>query len=126
MNESMMNLADLPTFYQEMTFYAYNETSFGKPFSAAGVGMRMRGWCDQAGLPHCSGHGLRKAAATIAAMNGATAHQLMSIFGWTTLQQAEVYTRAADQMRLANASMHMLLPTEELLDPPLRLELTEN
>jgi integrase len=88
----------------------YLETTYGKPFSAAGLGMRMREWCDQAGLPHCSGHGLRKAAATIAAMNGATAHQLMSIFGWTTLQQAEVYTKAADQMHLANASMHMLLP----------------
>lgn len=68
-------------------------------------------WCDEAGLKHCSAHGLRKAAATIAAENGATAHQLMSIFGWTTLQQAEVYTKAAEQKRLAGSAMHLILPT---------------
>lgn len=90
---------------------SYLETAYGKPFTAAGFGMRFRGWCDEAGLKHCSAHGLRKAAATIAAENGATAHQLMSIFGWTTLQQAEVYTRAAEQKRLAGSAMHLVLPT---------------
>jgi len=35
----------------------------------------------------------------------------MSIFGWTTLQQAEVYTRAAEQKRLAGSAMHVILPT---------------
>ncbi len=90
---------------------SYLETAYGKPFTAAGFGMRFRGWCDEAGLKHCSAHGLRKAAATIAAENGATAHQLMSIFGWTTLQQAEVYTKAAEQKRLAGSAMHLILPT---------------
>ena len=37
-------------------------------------------------------HGLRKAGATVAANNGATAHQLMAIFGWDTLKEAEKYT----------------------------------
>jgi integrase len=68
-------------------------THFGKPFTANGFGNKMREWCDQAGLPHCSSHGLRKAGATIAAENGATAHQLMAIFGWNTVKQAELYTR---------------------------------
>ena len=40
-----------------------------------------------------SAHGLRKAGATIAADNGATSHQLMAIFGWTTIKQAEIYTK---------------------------------
>jgi hypothetical protein len=35
---------------------------------------------------------LRKAGATIAANNGATADQLMAIFGWDTLKDAEKYT----------------------------------
>jgi len=39
---------------------------------------------------------LRKAGATIAAENGATARQLMAIFGWSTLKMPELYTRAAD------------------------------
>jgi hypothetical protein len=58
-------------------------------------------------------HGLRKAGATIAANNGATAHQLMAIFGWDTLKMAEQYTRAADQKRLAEAAMHMLDTREQ-------------
>jgi hypothetical protein len=34
----------------------------------------------------------------------------MAIFGWITLEQAELYTRAASQKRIAEASMHMILP----------------
>src|SRR5438105_13490892 len=68
----------------------------------------MRDWCDKAGLPHCTAHGLRKAGATIATNNGATAHQLKAIFGWDWLKQAEIYTRDADQKRLAEAVMHLL------------------
>ena len=57
-------------------------TEFGKAFSDAGFGNKFREWCDQAGLPHCTAHGLRKAGATIAANNGATSRQLMAMFGW--------------------------------------------
>jgi hypothetical protein len=51
---------------------------------------------------------LRKAGATIAANNGATAHQLMAIFGWESINMAELYTRKADQERLAESAMYML------------------
>jgi integrase len=84
-----------------------------RPFGDAGFGNKFRDWCNQSGLRHCSAHGLRKAGATIAANNGATAHQLMAIFGWRTLKMAEQYTRAADQQRLANAAMHMLDTREQ-------------
>lgn len=61
-------------------------TDHGKPFaSAKSFGNKVRDWCDQAGLPHCTAHGLRKAGATIAAENGATSHQLKAIFDWSTL-----------------------------------------
>jgi hypothetical protein len=40
---------------------------------------------------------LKKAAATIAAENGATTRQLMAMFDWTTESMAEVYTRAAEK-----------------------------
>jgi integrase len=36
-------------------------TAFGKPFSADGFGNLFREYCDEAGLPDCSSHGLRKA-----------------------------------------------------------------
>jgi hypothetical protein len=56
---------------------------------------------------------LRKPGATIAANNGATSRQLMAIFGWDTLKEAERYTRGADQLRLAEAAMHMLETAEQ-------------
>src|SRR5262249_44415223 len=90
----------------DMTFLV---TEFGKPFSAKGFGAKFRTWCDEAGLRHCTAHGLRKAGAVLAALNGATPHQLMAIFGWRTLKEAERYTRAADQKRLAAGAMPLLL-----------------
>ncbi len=86
---------------------------WGRPFTDAGFGNKFRDWCNQAGLRHCSAHGLRKAGATVAANNGATSRQLMAIFGWDTLKEAERYTREADQWRLANAAMHMLETQEQ-------------
>jgi integrase len=85
----------------------------GRPFTAAGFGNKMRQWCDEAGLPHCSAHGLRKAGAAIAAENGATAHDLMSIFGWLTIKEAERYTRAAKQKKLAARAMPKLVRQTE-------------
>jgi integrase len=90
----------------DMTYLVNN---LGRPFTDAGFGNKFRDWCDQANLPHCSAHGLRKAGATVAANNGATARQLMAIFGWDTIKQAEHYTRKADQTKLARDAMHLLL-----------------
>ncbi len=47
-------------------------TEFGKPFTVAGLGNKMRQWCDEANLYDCTLHGLRKAGASIVAENGAT------------------------------------------------------
>jgi integrase len=76
-------------------------TGFGKPFTAKGFGAWFRARCDEAGLPQCTAHGLRKAGATIAAENGATDRQLMALFDWKSPKQANVYTAAADKKRLA-------------------------
>jgi integrase len=91
----------------DLTFFV---TEFGKPFSAKGFSSKMRQWCNEAGLPHCTAHGLRKAGAVIAAHNGATPHQLMAIFGWRTLKEAERYTKAAEQKRIASKAMRLLIP----------------
>jgi integrase len=93
----------------EMTFLV---NDLGRPFTDGGFGNWFRDRCVEAGVPGRA-HGLRKAGATIAANNGATAHQLMAIFGWDTLQMAEQYTRSADQQRLAKAAMHMLETREQ-------------
>lgn len=84
------------------TQLTFLESQDGKPYSDAGLGNAMRDWCDQAGLPHCTAHGLRKAGAVIAAEGGATNDQLKAIFGWTTDQQAALYTRDASRKKLAS------------------------
>jgi integrase len=88
-------------------------SAYGKPYTIAGFGIRFREWCNKAGLVHCTAHGLRKAGATLAAENGATPAQLMAIFGWSDIKQAEHYTRKADQKRLASDSMHLIDPTDK-------------
>ena len=45
----------------DMTFLV---NDLGSPFTDAGFGNKFRDWCDQADLPQCSAHGLRKAGAT--------------------------------------------------------------
>ncbi len=89
-------------------------TEFGKPFTAAGFGNWFRKRCDEAGLKHCSAHGLRKAGVTIGADNGATEHQLMAIYGWESPKQAALYTRKANRKKLAGAAMHLLIPEQKM------------
>lgn len=78
-------------------------TEYGKPFMSNGFGNKMRQWCDDAGLPECSSHGLRKASATILAEAGATEHQLMAIFGWSDSKMAQHYTKTAQSKRVIDA-----------------------
>ena len=84
-------------------------TEYGRPFSGDGFGNWFRDRCREAGLERCSAHGLRKAGAAIAAENGATTHQLMSIFGWLTMREAERYTQAAERRRLAGEATTLLM-----------------
>jgi integrase len=86
----------------------YLVTAYGRPFSVAGFGLRFREWCNAAGLPQCTAHGLRKAGAERAAENGATAHELMAIFGWLSLKEAERYCQGAHRRRLARNATRLL------------------
>lgn len=83
-------------------------TEQGRPYTANGLGNAMRDWCDQANLPQCSAHGLRKAGAVIAAEAGATSQQLQALFGWTTSSQADHYTRSASRKKLASDGAQLL------------------
>jgi integrase len=87
---------------------AFLVTQFGKPFTADGFGNWFRKRCDEAELPTCSAHGLRKAGAALAAENGATERQLMAIFGWSTMKEAARYTKAANQKVVAASGMKLL------------------
>ena len=83
--------------------------SNGETFTAAGFGMWFRRRCNEAGLPVCTAHGLRKVAAETAAENGATEKQMMDIFGWTKSDLAAYYARGANQPKIAGGAMHTLV-----------------
>jgi integrase len=89
-----------PALRQSMDAVPSDGLAFLPYRSAASLGNWFRGACVAAGVPGRL-HGLRKAGATIAADNGATAHQLMSMYGWRKLEEAELYTREADRRRSA-------------------------
>jgi integrase len=80
-----------------------------KPWKEASFGNEFREWCDKAGLPDCTAHGLRRAGATFAAENGATVKQLMEVFGWSTAQIAMDYIKDAEQKKIASGAMHLVV-----------------
>ena len=80
----------------------------GRPMTKESFGNAFRDACRAAGLRDRSAHGLRKAAATRAAVRGATLAQLNAIFGWTGAKMALHYIETADRTRLAGDSMHTL------------------
>jgi integrase/recombinase XerD len=84
---------------------AFLVTEQGRPFSVAGFGNKFRKWCNEAGLPHCSAHGLRKATAAHLAECGATSQEIMAITGHKSLKLVERYTSAADKPRMADAEV---------------------
>lgn len=76
----------------------------GKPFTKKGFGNKFRDWCDEAGLEHCSAHGLRKAAARRFAEAGCSNQQIKSWTGHSTDSEVARYTKAASQEILSDAA----------------------
>ena len=100
-------LASLPR--ANLTFLM---TEHGAPFTPSGFGNWRRDRCNEAGLRHCSFHGLRKAAATRLANAGCSVDQLKAITGHRSLAEVARYTKAADQQRLARQALDIQLRTE--------------
>ena len=88
-------------------------TEFGKPFTAAGFGNWFRDRCNEAGLSHCSAHGLRKSAARRLAEAGCTPHEIAAITGHASLNEIVRYTQTADRKRLAAAAMEKVSAKRE-------------
>lgn len=87
---------------------AYLVTGTGQPFSKDGFGNKMREWCDEAGLPHCSAHGLRKAIARRMAETKLSDEQMKAVGGWKDTQMLRVYTEAAEQEGLADGAIRAI------------------
>ncbi|GAK33276.1 site-specific tyrosine recombinase XerC [alpha proteobacterium Q-1] len=80
-------------------------TAFNRPFTSNGFGNRFRKWCNEAELPQCSVHGLRKAAAARLAEQGCTEFEIMAITGHRTSKEVTRYTRAASQKTRAESAL---------------------
>lgn len=86
-------------------------TEFGKPFTDAGMGNRMRKWCDEAGLERCSLHGLRKAMSRHLAESGATDAQGQSVTGHKKDRTFQHYRAKASRTMLADHAFSNLAET---------------
>lgn len=83
--------------------------TLGRPWKSNSFGYWFADRCDEAGVPGRA-HGLRKAGATLAASNGATTFELMAMYGWTSIKVAEIYTRNANRVTLAERGANKLFP----------------
>lgn len=86
---------------------AFIATQAGNPLLKNSLGNAFREACRAAGV-NKSAHGIRKAAATHAAEQGATVAELEAIFGWSGGQMASHYTRSANRKALAIGAMGKL------------------
>jgi integrase len=80
-------------------------TAYGKPFTIAGFGNKFRQWANEAGLPHCSLHGLRKAQSRRLAESGATVPQGKAVTGQGKDETFLYYAEQANRSDLADAAM---------------------
>lgn len=65
----------------------------------------MREWCDEADLPQCSAHGLRKAFLRRMAEAGCSEDYIASISGHRDTREIRTYVQAANKARMATDGM---------------------
>lgn len=80
----------------------------GKPYSQKGFGNRFRDWCDQAGLHHCTAHGLRKATLRRMAELRLSNKTMKAVSGHVKDDELNRYIKEADQKRLAQQGIRSL------------------
>ncbi len=117
--ELARELALLPS--TQMVVLARND---GAQYAVESFGILFRRWCNEAGLPGCSAHGLRKAGARRLAEAGATEFEVMSFLGHATAKEASRYVAAANRATLADSGMAKLGAETEtkLSNLPVRLD----
>lgn len=87
----------------------YLVSRYGKEYSVKGFGDWFKGRCRLAEIdPELSAHGLRKLGAQRCVERGATEHQLMALYGWTSTKQAGLYTRKARRETLEAEAANFL------------------
>jgi integrase len=80
-------------------------TEYSKKFTPAGFGNWFRSRCNEAGLAHCSAHGLRKAFLRRMAEAGCSENYIASISGHKDYREIRKYVQAANKARMATEGM---------------------
>jgi integrase len=112
-----------------MTFLV---TKSGAPISPRGFTNWFRLKCNEASLPECSAHGLRKLVATRLANIGCSEDEIKAITGHKSSSEVARYTKARDQKRLAESAAGKLRQAravgteseQKLSSPPTTLDKT--
>lgn len=74
----------------------------GKPFASGdSMSAMFKRWCQDAGLPHLSAHGVRKGLAELLAELGCSQYTIMAILGHSEAKTSEVYTKRVERWKLA-------------------------
>ena len=102
--ELAKELAHLPR--DQMMLLAHGTQ--GKGYTAGSLSNVFRDMCAEAGLNHCSAHGLRKACARRLAEHGATEWEVMAFLAHRTAKEASRYTAAANRAKLTTSGMAKL------------------
>jgi integrase len=88
--------------------FVFIHKSNGEPYSEKGFSNRVSKWFTQAGLEHCSGHPIRKGLATNLAESGVGNKALDGLFGWSGGKTSEIYTKKAEQAKLADSAVDQI------------------
>ena len=100
----MEELARLPS--DQFMLISHGEAY--KPYKSETLGNWFKERAVEAGLPHCTLHGIRKGQATAIAEHGGTENELMAFLAHSTPDEARRYVRAANRKRLAKAALSRL------------------
>ncbi|CAM5405866.1 tyrosine-type recombinase/integrase [Frigidibacter mobilis] len=88
--------------------FTFLETENGRGRSVKGLGTSMRKWCDKAGLPLCSSHGLRKAICRRIAEVEGDVYKVMAVSGHKSLKDAQRYVEQFHRETKADAAIASL------------------
>jgi integrase len=91
------------------------ETENGRPFTIKGMANKVKEWCVEAGIPHCSAHGIRKLASVISAENDGSSAQMKALFGWSSSRQADPYIEKANKKSLSDQAVEKVGPVFQVL-----------
>ncbi len=79
-----------------------------RPYTVESLGNWFKDRVREAGLPHCTIHGIRKGQATAIAEHGGTENELMAFLAHSTPDEARRYVSAANRKLLAKSALGRL------------------